>query len=263
MWHFLFVLAVTIVVVVPMARLFRLFRRPGARRRGCAAIPPQAPSALAGDSADVPVHGTTTAVPSTQPQARDVTPVPAELPDHTPVRVRPPSEPRFELIPRKMSGINARLVLPEALWSQLSTMVIDANGGNCCECPNEPRTRMECHEVWKYEWVRRPGRTGAVGVMRLVGLQPLCHLCHMGKHIKYAESHGELPQVMAHLMKLHDGLTAERIGQLMREAVAKSELKYRYEELDLRYLNAPQFAPIRARFGRDFTDNDMRKPVPA
>ena len=42
----------------------------------------------------------------------------------------------------------------------------------------------------------------------------------------------------------------------MREAVAKSGLKYRYEELDLRYLNA-------SRFGRDFTDNDMRKPVQA
>lgn len=99
--------------------------------------------------------------------------------------------------------------------------------------------------------------------MRLVGLRALCRLCHMGKHIKYAKSRGKLPQVSSHLMKLYQGLSAERIEQLILEAVDKRVLKYRYEELDLTYLNDARFACIRAQLGRDFTTNELAGRVAA
>lgn len=177
-------------------------------------------------------------------------------PQHQPTQVRP-REPRFELIPHKMSGINVRAILPDDNWRQLSRMVIQSNAGQCCECPNVQRTRMECHEVWEYAWEERAGRRNKVGVMRLVGLRPLCHLCHMGKHIKFATSRGELPQVRAHLMQLHAGLTEHRLAQLINEAAGSSRLKYKYEELDLTYLNDARFAWLHRQIGRQFGTNEM------
>jgi hypothetical protein len=165
------------------------------------------------------------------PAAVEVRPI--QLPSKKPDRAQRRTEPRFELIPHQMGGINARTVLPEAVWRQLSKMVIRSNGGKCCECPNHQGAGMECHEVWAFEWEQRASRPNKVGVMRLTGLRPLCHLCHMAKHIKFAESQGELPEVMAHLIELYDGLTEKGLKQLIDMAAASSKLKYRYAELDL------------------------------
>lgn len=182
---------------------------------------------------------------------------PIKLPCEEPGKGQRRKEPRFELIPHKMGGINARIVLPKDIWDQLSKMVISSNGGKCCECPNHQAVGIECHEVWEYEWEWRANRPKKVGVMRLIGLRPLCHLCHMGKHIKFAESQGELPQVMAHLTKLYNGLTEKRLKQLIGMATASSKLKYKYAELDLTYLNDARFAWIHEEIGRKFTTNEM------
>lgn len=186
---------------------------------------------------------------------------PIQLPSKQAGRAQRRTEPRFELIPHQMGGINARTVLPDATWRQLSKMVIRSNGGKCCECPNHQGARMECHEVWAFEWEARASRPNKVGVMRLTGLRPLCHLCHMAKHIKFAESQGELPEVMAHLIDLYDGLTEKGLTQLIGMAAASSKLKYRYAELDLTYLNDDRFAWIHEQMGRKFTANEMPDSV--
>lgn len=166
-----------------------------------------------------------------------------------------PDEPRFALIPYQMAGINARTVLSEAMWRRLSRTVIETHGGACTACPNDPPNRIECHEVWAYELPA--GRTDKPGVMRLVGLQPLCRLCHLGKHIRFATSRGMLPEVQSHLMRLYPGLTKDRLEQLIRIATADDKLKYQYKALDLTYLNAARFAWLHAAMGRRFTANEL------
>lgn len=243
-----------------------LLRKPGAAPTKLAdrSPPPATADRQAGTASDRPIAPP--APPLTLPErsvpiddGASVSPpvVPITIkPQHQAAQVRP-REPRFELIPHKMSGINVRAILPDDNWRQLSRMVIQSNGGQCCECPNVQRTRMECHEVWEYTWEERAGRRNKVGVMRLVGLRPLCHLCHMGKHIKFATSRGELPQVRAHLMQLHAGLTEHRLAQLINEAAGSSRLKYKYEELDLTYLNDARFAWLHRQIGRQFGTNEM------
>lgn len=166
--------------------------------------------------------------------------------------------PRFELIPHKMGGVNARLLLASEVWRALCAMVHETYGGMCCECLRVcPYNRgLECHEVWKYAWMRHGGSGTNVGVMRLAGLRSLCRLCHQGKHFKFAEKRGKLPQVKAHVMELYE-LSESEWDLCILEAVENKALQYRYKQLDLTYLNNERFGWVQKQFGRHFTDNEM------
>lgn len=167
-------------------------------------------------------------------------------------------EPRFELIPYQMAGMNARAVLARETWAQICAIVHEHYGGKCCECFDD--SRLECHEVWAYELGRGPERAG-VSVMRLAGLRSLCHLCHRGKHFKCAERQGELPQVKAHLMKLY-GVSARHWDELALKALRQLELKLRYDYLDLTYLNGKRFDRFRGQVGHHLSDRTISSVVP-
>lgn len=183
---------------------------------------------------------------------------PVAMPFESPRTVQRRTRPRFELIPHKMGGINARLILASEVWAALCAMVHETYGGRCCECLRlcPDNQGLECHEVWKYAWVRQRGSTTNVGVMRLAGLRSLCRLCHQGKHFKFAEKHGKLPQVKAHLMKLYE-LSEAEWDLCILEAVKNKALQYRYKKLDLTYLNSERFGWVQEQFGRHFSDNEM------
>jgi hypothetical protein len=81
--------------------------------------------------------------------------------------------------------------------------------------------------------------------MQLVGLQPLCWLCHGAKHIGCSRSKGILPQVKEHLRKVYR-MKDEELDRIESEAAEKAErLKTRIpRELDLTYLNHERFGQV-------------------
>lgn len=269
-WNLFGILGVAVGLLVGGAIAALLFRIPSAPARKQVDTPPRpttpAEQAYAPPRPRAPSEQSDVLLPVQEPPASlsekpgILAPVeghPIKFPQKEHVKTQRRKEPRFELVPHKMGGMNARIVLSDEIWRQLSKMVISSNGGKCCECPNHQALGLECHEVWAYEWERRAHRPNKIGVMRLVGLRPLCHLCHMVKHIKFAKSQGELPEVTAHLLTLYDGLTEQGLKELIDKAAASSKLKYKYAELDLTYLNDERFAWIHEQIGRKFTANEM------
>jgi hypothetical protein len=194
---------------------------------------------------------------------------PVEVPRPAPIaRPRaeaavPPREPSvsrrtlsIELIPYPMGGKHARAVLSEEAWKVVRDIVHEEHGWQCNECPSTEN--LECHEEWKYDWVRRESKL--VPVMQLIGLRSLCRLCHKGKHIKYVEKNQPelLPTVRRHLMARW-GLEDEQLNGHVAEAVARvRRLKTRIpRELDLTYLNHARFAQVHAMMGRTFSANEL------
>jgi hypothetical protein len=159
-------------------------------------------------------------------------------------------EPRFEFIPFSMRRINARAILSEAAWTQISKIVRASYGWKCCECGNG--LPLDCHEVWKYEWVLPPGEPNKVGTMRLTGLQSLCRLCHRGKHLNFELLEAGLPKVKAHLMRLY-GLSESHLERLVHEALNKLDNNSLYRYLDLTYLNNERFDRFRELIGHHYS----------
>jgi hypothetical protein len=109
----------------------------------------------------------------------------------------------FELIPQVMHHKCARAVLPNDVWRLLRKLTIDAQGKRCEECGSTQE--LECHEVWKYFSLSQVTGSTVRQIMKLVGLRSLCHLCHLGKHIGYAQSDSKhYQQIKQHLMKLYE-----------------------------------------------------------
>jgi hypothetical protein len=168
---------------------------------------------------------------------------------------RPRRELKIELIPRQMSGMNARAVLTREAWDQVRDITHALHGGRCAECGSD--SRVECHEEWQYEWAHRDRKN--LPVMRLAALRTLCRLCHLGKHIRFAENHcpGELPYVRRHLMRLY-ALSEAQLDDHVRKAleiVRKLTFNYR---LDLTYLNDERFAAVHVLMGRTFGNNENK-----
>jgi hypothetical protein len=114
--------------------------------------------------------------------------------------------------------------------------------------------------VWNYFVL--PQITSKVNrpVMKLVGLKSLCHLCHLGKHIGYAHSDSEAYQrVKQHLMELYrlPESIFSQLEQLAFEEVHELN-KAGVRELDLTFLNDDKYVWIRHRFGRPFTENEVK-----
>lgn len=162
----------------------------------------------------------------------------------------------FELIPQVMHHKCVRAVLPNDIWRLLRKMTIDASGEQCEECGT--RERLECHEVWQYLPPLDADGQPERHIMRLVGLRALCHLCHLGKHIGYAQrSPRQYWQVKQHLMNLYrlpepifsqlEELAFDQVGELNKAGV---------RALDLTHLNMDTYVWIRHRFGRAFTDDE-------
>lgn len=165
---------------------------------------------------------------------------------------------KIELIPLTMHGKNARAVLPDTLWRVVCEITHKKYGWKCCECGASRKTRgLECHERWEYS----KSKLSKFGVMKMTGLLSLCHECHMGKHIKFAEMSGELPKVKEHLMRTYNLSSMQfdwKVRKALREVKELSKTDYL---LDLTYLNKPRYGEIRERLGRSFTDNENRNCI--
>jgi hypothetical protein len=148
-----------------------------------------------------------------------------------------------------------RAVLPVDVWRLLRKMTIDASQQRCAQCGTGDQ--LECHEVWNYPTITGPD--GAVRqVMQLVGLQTLCHLCHVGKHIGFAHTNAGLySQVKDHLQRLY-GVSHEEFTVREQHAIESvAELnRAGPRALDLTFLNDDRFMCVQHRFGRRFTENE-------
>lgn len=160
----------------------------------------------------------------------------------------------LEPIPRRMHGKNARNVLTKDAWDKVRNLVFEEHGWKCALCPM--KTRLECHEVWEYSWQQNGAK--AVPIMRLVGLQSLCHLCHGAKHVGCSRWTGTLPQVKEHL-RTYYGMTNQELDRI--EAAA-AELAQKLKttiprRLDLTYLNNERFGEVHQMMGRQFSTNEV------
>lgn len=157
----------------------------------------------------------------------------------------------IELVPFKMHGKNVRAVLSKELWKEVCKLTHERNNHMCCECGKTRReVILECHEVWEYKI------EDVNPVMRMTNMLSLCHQCHMGKHIKFAERNGELEAVKHHLMKLYN-LSALQFAWKVYKSVANirtiSNINF---SLDLTYMNHLRYKSIHRQIGRQFTTHE-------
>jgi hypothetical protein len=156
----------------------------------------------------------------------------------------------IELVPHTMHYKNVRAVLSQEAWKALCTITHRENLLHCCECG--AKGRLECHEQWEYVL------PGSRPRMRMTKMLSLCHLCHMGKHIKFAERNGELPAVKRHLKRVYK-LSSLQLWWKICKAVALVRSQSRYEyDLDLTYLNQPKYAVVRNMLGRSFSNKENK-----
>lgn len=162
----------------------------------------------------------------------------------------------FEPIPHAMRHKCVRAVLPVDVWRLLRKITIDAYGKRCAQCGAE--SQLECHEVWEYTTIA--GVDGSIShVMKLIALQALCHLCHVGKHIGFARTDArQYGRVKAHLKSVYR-VSDDEFALLERQAVERvAELnRAGLRSLDLTLLNEERFMWIQHRFGRRFTDDEL------
>lgn len=158
----------------------------------------------------------------------------------------------IELVPHTMHYKNVRAVLSKEAWKTVCTITHREHRLRCCECG--ATGRLECHEQWEYS---PPGRERRA-VMRMTRMLSLCHLCHMGKHIKFAERNGELPAVKRHLMRVYQ-LNSVQLWWKVCKAVALVRKQSRYEyDLDLTFLNHTRFSAVHKQLGRTFSNKENK-----
>ncbi len=167
----------------------------------------------------------------------------------------------IELVPFTMHYKNVRAVLATEVWYKVCDIAHAKHDYRCCECGrNRREVKLECHETWEFIWEKRevsPGYFKKVAIMKMTNLLSLCHLCHMGKHIKFAERNGELPQVREHLMKTYNISRLQFWWKVQKSvAVVRKQSRYTYQ-LDLTYLNHDRFNAVHAIIGRKFSSNEI------
>lgn len=116
-----------------------------------------------------------------------------------------------DLVPERMWRRNVRAVVGKTTWDALrwhfgatlckpSFLKIDFPTKKhraklrCAVCSAEPR-RLELHEEWRYDDIRRS--------QRLVALIPICSACHLSKHLGYANVIGRADEALSHLAKVN------------------------------------------------------------
>lgn len=122
------------------------------------------------------------------------------------------NEPKLtiELIPKTCWHVNLRSKLPAKKWDTIRHASYAAAGYRCEICDGVgPTHPVECHERWEYDEDKC--------VQRLVGFISLCPLCHLAKHIGFAEIKGRLEEVIAHMMKVN-GWSRKQYEDHRREA---------------------------------------------
>jgi hypothetical protein len=123
-------------------------------------------------------------------------------------------------------------------------------------CHRFKRKGLHCHEKWDFKWLVRDSTN--VPVMKLVGLQALCRLCHGAKHIGCSRQKKYLHKVKEHL-RTDYGLEDEDLDRIESEFEKKAErLSTKIpRELDLTYLNHEKFDEVHLMMNRMFSTNEL------
>ncbi len=163
----------------------------------------------------------------------------------------------IELVPAPMAGLNARAVMDNEQWKKIASICHKEHHYHCA-CCRVTRVVLECHEVWDY----------SDNTMKLVGLQSLCHECHMSKHILFAKRELKVPykKILRHVNKVFG------VGSLTLPIYiffAKRKIKHITNEvpLDLTFLNNVKYScvlpyinrpPNQYKFSKNENNNCVR-----
>lgn len=104
----------------------------------------------------------------------------------------------IELVPETSWHNNLRSLMGKDAWNTLRKKVYKDYSYKCGICG--AKGKLDCHEVWEYDVTSH--------IQKLVGLIPLCELCHSVKHIGLSElraAKGEfnLEKLVTHFMKVN------------------------------------------------------------
>lgn len=83
----------------------------------------------------------------------------------------------FEMLPASTRGVNLRRMLTRSEWNRIRRAALREYSNRCAIC-GRSNARLECHEVWSFDDARH--------IQRLIGMIPLCAMCHHVKHIGMA-----------------------------------------------------------------------------
>ena len=161
----------------------------------------------------------------------------------------------MEPIPHPMAGKNARSVLTTEAWGKVRDIVLEEHSWTCAECHCIRLKGLHCHEVWDFASQVRHSKP--VPVMKLVGLQALCWLCHGAKHIGCSRQKKYLHKVKQHLRQEYS-MDDDDLDCLESDFYHKAEsLKTTIpRELDLTYLNHEKFDEVHLMMNRMFSTNE-------
>ena len=84
----------------------------------------------------------------------------------------------IELVPKTSWYNNLRSLMRKEDWIILRKKVVMDAKNICAICRS--KGYLQCHEVWHYDDENH--------IQRLIGLLPICDLCHAVKHIGHTES---------------------------------------------------------------------------
>ena len=135
----------------------------------------------------------------------------------------------IEFIPSSSWQNNLRGLLKPKMWEDIRKKVYKKNNFKCAIC-NQKR-KLQAHEIWEFNQKKC--------IQKLVNIVPLCFLCHMVKHIGFAQVTGGRnlnERLIKHFMDINkcDRLTFQKH---IKAEIKKFEDRSKYEwQLDLEKL---------------------------
>jgi len=141
-----------------------------------------------------------------------------------------------DLIPSTSWGGSLANLLTASSWDKLRQPALSRTNGVCVVCglAGGNGKAVHCHEVWEYHLPL----AGEIGAQKLVGILPVCKLCHEMFHLGRAAMEGRLDRALSRLAWANRWSAAE-VDACHRYAGTKwRERSQRLWTLDLSMLGA-------------------------
>lgn len=102
----------------------------------------------------------------------------------------------IELVPQTSWNNNLRSLMQQEGWNDLRKIILKTANRTCVIC--KKKGALHCHEVWEYDDDQL--------IQKLVGIIPICELCHAVKHIGFTkiQSSELYDKAVAHFMKINN-----------------------------------------------------------
>ena len=97
----------------------------------------------------------------------------------------------------------------------------------CAICRAEQRS-LDLHEEWHYDDKRK--------IQRLVHLRPICRMCHLSKHLGYANTAGRIDEALAHLAAVNAWMAQQAKEYSVRVFAMWEKRSSTTYEIDVSYL---------------------------